>query len=77
MASLLHRLNGWHRLWLVASAAVAIWFVVVGPLRTVIDPRSINLAYHRYLKEEFESGRCQAFQTAKLEALRPPFLNAP
>ena len=36
MASQLQRLNGW-RLWLVATAALAIWFVVVWPLQSLKD----------------------------------------
>ena len=69
MASRL-RLNGWRRLWLAASAGLAIWFVAVWPLHSVTDPRSVNLEYHRFIEEEFDSGHCEAFQTATLEALK-------
>ena len=36
MASRL-QLNGWRRLWLAASAGLAIWFVVVWPLQYLKD----------------------------------------
>jgi hypothetical protein len=35
----MHRLNGWRRLWLVATAGAAIWFVVVWPLTVPKDPQ--------------------------------------
>ena len=42
MASRL-QLNGWRRLWLAASAGLAIWFVVVWPLQYLKDMRPTDM----------------------------------
>ena len=70
MASRLQRLNGWRRLWLVATAALAIWFVVVWPLQSLKDWQLERHDYDRAIEKEFESGQCQTYQTAPLESLR-------
>ena len=70
MASRLQRLNGWRRLWLVATAALAIWFVVVWPLEALKDWQLGRYDYDRGIEKEFESGQCQTYQTAPLESLR-------
>jgi hypothetical protein len=71
MASRLQRLNGWRRLWLVATAAVAVWFVVLWPLKSL----QFNVSeydYERAIEKEFKSGQCQTYQTAPLEKLVEP-----
>ena len=72
MASRLQRLNGWRRLWLVATAAVAVWFVVVFPLQALKDPGLSVYDYRRAIEKDFASGQCQTYQTAPLETLREP-----
>ena len=69
MGSRLQRLNGWRRLWLVATAAVAVWFVVVWPLQ------ALKGASERETEKEFESGQCRIYQTEPLEKLREPDAN--
>ena len=71
MASRL-QLNGWRRLWLVATAGLAIWFVVVWPLQSLKDWQFGRYDYDRAIEKEFESGQCQTYQTAPLETLREP-----
>jgi hypothetical protein len=71
MGSRLQRLNGWRRLWLVATAAVAVWFVVVWPLQALkYDP--LHYDYRRSIEKEFASGQCRTYQTAPIETLREP-----
>ena len=65
----MQRLNGWRRLWLVATAAVAVWFVVVWPLQ------ALKGASERETEKEFESGQCWIYQTEPLEKLREPGLS--
>ena len=72
MASRLQRLIGWRRLWLVATAALAIWFVVVWPLQSLKDWQLERYDYDRAIEKEFESGQCQTYQMAPLEQLRAP-----
>jgi hypothetical protein len=78
MASRLQRLNGWRRLWLVATAALAIWFVVLWPWKSIMD--SINLGesggFPASIREEFGSGRCRTYQTEPLEKLVEPAYGA-
>jgi hypothetical protein len=70
MGSRLQRLNGWRRLWLVATAALALWFVVLWPLQALND-----YTYQRETEKAFESGQCWTYQTEPLEKLREPGLN--
>lgn len=63
MASRLSRLNGWRRLWLVATIALAIWFVVVWPVQVLKDMEVGRYSYDRDIEKEFASGQCQAYQT--------------
>ena len=70
MASRLQRLIERWRLWLVATAALAIWFVVVWPLQSLKDWQLERHDYDRAIEKEFESGQCQNYQTAPLESLR-------
>jgi hypothetical protein len=67
--SRLQRLNGWRRLWLVATAALALWFVVLWPLQALNDARD---PYERETEKAFESGQCWTYQTEPLEKLREP-----
>jgi hypothetical protein len=67
----LQRLNGWRRLWLVATAAIAVWFVVVWPLQA-FKYESLRRDYDRAIEKEFGSGQCLTYQTAPLETLRKP-----
>ena len=71
MASRL-QLNGWHRLWLAASAGVAIWFVAVWPLQYLKDKAPNRHEYDRGIERDFESGRCLIYQTATMEMLPEP-----
>ena len=71
MASRL-QLNGWRRLWLAASAGLAIWFVVVWPLQYLKDMQFGRYGYDRAIEEDFENGQCLTYQTAPLETLREP-----
>ena len=71
MASRL-RLNGWRRLWLAASAGLAIWFVAVWPLQYVNYMAPNRHEYDRGIESDFESGRCLIYQTAPLEMLPEP-----
>ena len=69
--SRLQRLNGWRRIWLVATAAVAVWFVVVWPLQAFkYDPSEDH--YRRAIEKDFASGQCLTYQTAPIESLREP-----
>ena len=72
MASRVHRLNGWRRLWLVATAAVAIWFVVVWPVQVLKDMEVSRYSYDRDIEIEFASGQCRAYQTGPLTKLPDP-----
>jgi len=72
MAGRLQRLNGWRRLWLVATVAVAIWFVVVWPVQVLKDMEVGRYSYDRDIEKEFESGQCRAYQTEALGKLREP-----
>ena len=56
MASRL-QLNGWRRLWLAASAGLALWFVVVWPLQYVKDIAPNRHEYDLGIESDFESGR--------------------
>ena len=71
MASRL-QLNGWRRLWLAASAGLAIWFVVVWPLQYLKDIAPNRYGYDRGIENDFENGQCLTYQTAPLETLREP-----
>ena len=71
IGSRLQRLNGWRRLWLVATAAAALWFVVVWPLEALKYDR-LQYDYRRAIEKDFASGQCQTYQTAPLENLREP-----
>ena len=71
MASRL-QLNGWRRLWLAASAGLAIWFVVVWPLQYLKDIAPNRHEYDRGIESDFESGRCLIYQTAPIEMLPEP-----
>ena len=71
MASRL-QLNGWRRLWLAASAGLAIWFVAVWPLQYLKDIAPNRHEYDRGIETDFESGRCLTYQTAPLEMLQEP-----
>ena len=53
MASRL-QLNGWRRLWLAASAGLAIWFVVVWPLQYLKEMQFGRYGYDRAIEEDFE-----------------------
>ena len=72
MAGRVHRLNGWRRLWLVATAAVAIWFVVVWPVQVLKDMEVSRYSYDRDIETEFASGQCRAYQAGPLTKLREP-----
>jgi hypothetical protein len=72
MASRLQRLNGWRRLWLVGTAAVAVWFVVVWPLQLLRDWRVGRVHYNLAIGDDFNSGQCSTYQTAPFEKLREP-----
>jgi hypothetical protein len=75
IGSRLQRLNGWRRLWLVATAAAALWFVVVWPLLSLRDVQSGEYDYRREIEKEFASGQCRIYQTEPFEKLREPGLN--
>ena len=66
------QLNGWRRLWLAASAGLAIWFVAVWPLQYVNYMAPNRHEYDRGIESDFESGRCLIYQTAPLEMLPEP-----
>ena len=66
------QLNGWRRLWLAASAGLAIWFVVVWPLQYLKDIAPNRHEYDRGIETDFESGRCLIYQTAPMEMLPEP-----
>ena len=66
------QLNGWRRLWLAASAGLAIWFVAVWPLQYLKDIAPNRHEYDRGIETDFESGRCLTYQTAPLEMLQEP-----
>jgi len=72
MAGRLSRLNGWRRLWLVATAGTAIWFVVVWPVKSLGDMQSGRYSYDRAIEKDFASGQCLTYQTAPLEKLQEP-----
>jgi hypothetical protein len=72
MGSRLQRLNGWRRLWLVATAALGLCFVVVSPLLALKDAGFGREDYDRSIEKEFASGQCQTYQTAPIEKLREP-----
>ena len=72
IGSRLQGLNGWRRLWLVATAAAAVWFVVVWPLQALKDPGLAEYDYRRAIEKDFASGQCQTYQTAPVENLREP-----
>jgi hypothetical protein len=72
MAGQLQRLNGWRRLWLVATVVVAIWFVVVWPVQVLKEMEVSRYSYDRDTEKEFESGQCRAYQTEALGKLREP-----
>ena len=71
MASRL-RLNGWRRLWLAASAGLAIWFVAVWPVLYLKNVAPSRHEYDRGIESDFESGRCLIYQTAPMEILPEP-----
>ena len=70
--SMARRLNGWRRLWLAASAGLALWFVVVWPLQYVKDIAPNRHEYDSGIGGDFESGRCLTYQTAPLKCFRSP-----
>ena len=72
MAARLQRLNGWRRLWLAASAGLAIWFVVVWPFQYLKEIAPDRHEYDVGIESDFESGRCLTYQTAPLEMLPEP-----
>ena len=72
MASRLQRLIGWRRLWLVATAALAIWFVVMWPLQSLKDWQLGEYSFDRAIEKEFASRRCQTYQMAPFEQLQDP-----
>jgi hypothetical protein len=71
-------MNGWRRLWLVATAGTAIWFVVVWPW-TALKDRQFNRysLYGHAIEKEFESGQCRAYQTQPLVTLQEPAYGKP
>ena len=72
MSNRLQRLNGWRRLWLVATAGAAIWFVVVWPMHVWSELKYCQLLLHRDIEKDFASGQCRTYQTAPLEKLQEP-----
>ena len=66
------RLNGWRRLWLAASAGLAIWFVAVWPVLYLKNVAPSRHEYDRGIESDFESGRCLTDQTAPMEMLQEP-----
>ena len=77
MASRLQKLNGWRRLWLVATACLAIWFVVVWPPQVLKDTQAGRYSYDRAIEKEFEGGKCVTYQTAPLGTLQEPAYGNP
>ncbi|MBR1143681.1 hypothetical protein [Bradyrhizobium sp. AUGA SZCCT0431] len=75
MAGRLTRLNGWRRLWLVATAALAIWFVVLWPVQALKDQETGRNSYDRAIEQDFASGQCRTYQTGPLERLPEPGFN--
>lgn len=72
MASRLNRLNGWRRLWLAASAGLAIWLVVVWPLQSLSSMHASRYSYDRDIEKDFANPQCRAYQTEPLGKLREP-----
>jgi hypothetical protein len=70
MPNRLQRLNGWRRLWLVATGALAVWLVVVWPLDALKGDG--RYSFDRGIEKEFESGQCRTYQTAALSTLKQP-----
>lgn len=64
------------RLWLVASAGLAVWFVVVWPLQVLKDTEDGRYSYER-CEKDFANGQCRPYQTAPLGTLQEPAYGQP
>jgi len=60
------------QLWLVATAALAIWFIVVWPVQALKDWQFERYDYERAIEKEFESGEGLTYQTARWKQFKSP-----
>lgn len=72
MANRLQRLNGWRRLWLVATVALGLWFVGLWPLLEAGKAHDGNFDYRSAIKRDFENPKCRDYQNAPRERLIEP-----
>ena len=70
--TLLNRLNGWQRLWLVIAACVVTYGTIVKPLAECSEGRLSSFDFRRSLERDLQNPDCRAYQTGELSKLREP-----
>jgi len=67
-------LNGWQRIWILITVALAAWFVVLWPIKSMNEAAAANTGYQQVLMADFDSGKCQQYIYGSLESLvEPPY----
>ena len=68
------KFNGWQRIWTVATIFMALWFVLLYPIRTMSQTSSANTTYQNSLLADFDGGTCSHYINASLNGLvEPPY----
>ena len=66
------RLNGWQRLWLVASLVSLSWVGLLYPWSLFGQDSPGNFPFAQDLKRDYESGKCLAYVNADFASLSEP-----
>ena len=70
----MRKMNGWRRLWILACAMAALWFLLIWPLRMYNAGAVARDSYHRSLMKDMSSGACQSYMELPLAKLiKPPY----
>lgn len=72
MRQKLRNLNGWQRLWLIASVCIFVFYVLIWPLSSTQNQRWQEREYHSNVMREITSGKCDAYMNNRLETLIEP-----
>jgi hypothetical protein len=70
--TLLNRLNGWQRVWLVIAACFVTYGAIVAPLSECSASRLSSFDYRRSLQRDLQNPDCRAYQTSHTRACGVP-----
>jgi len=69
---MMKNLNNWERVWLVFTAALAVWCLLYLPARAFNQSARASDGYRAGMQADFSSGNCDAYINGPLEKLTEP-----